>query len=90
MGQRELTPRCMPRPAAAYRAWLLTMQPNMQSLTAMAYSFDACCVLPLAQVIFSGLRCRVGIYSGPIDRVTPHTKTGRADYFGQVGLPSQP
>ena len=29
------------------------------------------------------MRCRVGIYNGPIDRVTPHVKTGRADYFGQ-------
>lgn len=36
------------------------------------------------QVLFRGLRCRVGIYAGPIDRVTPHPKTGRADYFGQV------
>ncbi|KAG2436965.1 hypothetical protein HXX76_006480 [Chlamydomonas incerta] len=35
------------------------------------------------QVLFRGLRCRVGIYAGPIDRVTPHPKTGRADYFGQ-------
>ncbi|KXZ45229.1 hypothetical protein GPECTOR_57g519 [Gonium pectorale] len=34
-------------------------------------------------VLFNGLRCRVGIYAGPIDRVTPHPKTGRADFFGQ-------
>lgn len=25
----------------------------------------------------------MGIYAGNIDRVTPHVKTGRADYFGQ-------
>lgn len=36
-----------------------------------------------AQLIFRGYRSRIGIYTGPIDRVTPHVKTGRADYFGQ-------
>ena len=30
-----------------------------------------------------GLRCRVGVFRGPVDRVTPHIKSGRADYFGQ-------
>ena len=35
------------------------------------------------QVLFRGPRCRIGIYAGLIDRVTPHPKSGRADYFGQ-------
>eukprot|EP00983_Pelagomonas_calceolata_P096687 1158158-Pelagomonas_calceolata.AAC.6 len=35
------------------------------------------------QIIFRGMRVRVGIYQGLVDRVAPHARTGRADYFGQ-------
>jgi hypothetical protein len=34
-------------------------------------------------VLFRGLRARIGVWSGPMDRVVPHSKTGRADYLGQ-------
>jgi len=34
------------------------------------------------QVIFRGMRACVGVYQGLVDRVAPHSKTGRADYFG--------
>lgn len=37
----------------------------------------------LPQLIKHGFSARVGIFSGPVDRVVPHAKTGRADYFGQ-------
>ena len=37
----------------------------------------------LQQVLLRGLRCRIGIFRGAVDRVTPHVKSGRADYFGQ-------
>jgi class 3 adenylate cyclase len=32
--------------------------------------------------LFCGLRAKVGIYSGRVDRVLPHGKIGRADYLG--------
>lgn len=32
--------------------------------------------------VFRGVRARVGIWSGPMDRVLPHGKSGRADYLG--------
>jgi hypothetical protein len=32
--------------------------------------------------VFKGVRARVGIWSGPMDRVLPHGKSGRADYLG--------
>ncbi len=32
--------------------------------------------------LFCGLRAKVGIYSGRMDRVLPHGKSGRADYLG--------
>lgn len=32
--------------------------------------------------VFKGIRARVGIWSGPMDRVLPHGKSGRADYLG--------
>ncbi|GAX81538.1 hypothetical protein CEUSTIGMA_g8966.t1 [Chlamydomonas eustigma] len=37
----------------------------------------------LQKVLLRGLRCRVGVFRGTVDRVTPHVKSGRADYFGQ-------
>lgn len=46
------------------------------------FLLDRHCLLCL-QLIYRGFRSHVGIYSGPIDRVIPHVKTGRADYFGQ-------
>ena len=35
-----------------------------------------------AQLLFCGLRAKVGVYSGRMDRVLPHGKSGRADYLG--------
>lgn len=32
--------------------------------------------------LFHGVRARVGMFHGPIDRVAPHAKSGRADYLG--------
>lgn len=32
--------------------------------------------------LFKGVRVRIGIFHGPIDRVVPHGKSGRADYLG--------
>jgi hypothetical protein len=34
--------------------------------------------------VMRGLRSLISIYSGPVDRIIPHAKTGRADYFGQT------
>eukprot|EP00798_Chlamydomonas_sp_ICE-L_P026803 gene26803-4397_t len=68
--------------------WALTLQlallelpwaEELVSLEMMAEVMD-----PDSKVyVFRGMRCRVGIFSGRIDRVTPNVKTGRADYFGQ-------
>ncbi|GLI69538.1 hypothetical protein VaNZ11_014183 [Volvox africanus] len=68
--------------------WALTLQ---LALVAMPWPEDLLNCEAAAVVLnpennallFRGLRCRVGIYAGAIDRVTPHAKTGRADYFGQ-------
>ena len=35
-------------------------------------------------LLLRGLRSKVGIFHGPVDRVTPHGKSGRADFFGQT------
>ena len=35
-------------------------------------------------LLLRGLRSRVGVFHGPVDRVTPHGKSGRADFFGQT------
>ena len=32
--------------------------------------------------LFKGIRARIGIWAGPMDRVLPHGKSGRADYLG--------
>ncbi|WIA17584.1 hypothetical protein OEZ85_014409 [Tetradesmus obliquus] len=34
------------------------------------------------ELLFRGIRARVGIYKGSITRIIPHRATGRADYFG--------
>ncbi|KAK9805480.1 hypothetical protein WJX72_000629 [[Myrmecia] bisecta] len=36
------------------------------------------------QVVFQGPRARMGIYEGIPTKVTPHSTTGRADYFGPL------
>ena len=35
------------------------------------------------QLLFRGLRARIGIWHGAMDRVIPHCKSGRADYLGR-------
>ncbi|GBF89534.1 adenylate cyclase [Raphidocelis subcapitata] len=35
-----------------------------------------------APLLFAGVRARVGIFRGPMDRVLPHRVSGRADYLG--------
>lgn len=37
---------------------------------------------PTGDLVFRGLRARVGIYQGEVTRIIPHRATGRADYFG--------
>jgi hypothetical protein len=37
----------------------------------------------ITQVLFQGLRARIGIWHGAMDRVIPHCKSGRADYLGR-------
>lgn len=53
--------------------------PQVLTLEPAAEQYDP----QTSQVVFRGLRCCVGIYAGGIDRIAPHPKTGRADYFGQ-------
>ena len=44
-----------------------------------------CNVLCIAfQVVFQGPRARMGIYEGIPTKVTPHSTTGRPDYFGPL------
>ena len=40
-------------------------------------------------MLFRGLRARVGIYTGSIDRVTPHVRTGRAGETLWIGCAKQ-
>jgi class 3 adenylate cyclase len=37
---------------------------------------------PSGELLYRGVRARVGIYKGEITRIIPHRATGRADYFG--------
>ena len=37
-----------------------------------------------AQMIFRGLRAKVGIYYGHVYHISPHADTGRADYWGDI------
>lgn len=74
--------------ACAAVEWALTLQLALMHV-AWARELMACHELAAEvwdeeshRVIFRGFRSRVGIYSGSIDRVTPHVKSGRADYFG--------
>lgn len=33
-------------------------------------------------VIYRGLRAKVGIFRGAMNKIVPHSTAGRADYFG--------
>eukprot|EP00775_Hariotina_reticulata_P007075 gene7075-7288_t len=37
---------------------------------------------PQGELLYRGIRARVGIYKGDVTRIIPHRATGRADYFG--------
>lgn len=65
-------------PEAASQAW-----PDKHLHTkrmTQTQSFDSSFYYP--DELFKGIRARIGIWSGPMDRVLPHGKSGRADYLG--------
>ena len=37
-----------------------------------------------SELLFSGVRVKMGVYEGVPTKLMPHTTTGRADYFGPL------
>ncbi|KAK9811314.1 hypothetical protein WJX72_001645 [[Myrmecia] bisecta] len=76
---------CFTSPGEALE-WALTLQLALLRVSWPVELAGLACFQRVAgqdgALLFSGPRCKVSIFQGPMSKIVPHTTTGRADYFG--------